>query len=324
MTSQKRVVVIGGTGFLGFHTIKTFRQHGWQTTAIGLPQKQPADHLPDDVQVHYLDIEGVDDRQIIHLLSDHDALIYAAGLDDRHTPEKPAYPVFRRANVDVPLRVLGLAKEAGIQRAVVFGSYFYHFARRWPELKLSERHPYIRSRTEQGQTLCFLPGLHVNILELPYIFGGMPTPGWKPLWSPLVKYLRMSKTIYYMRGGTACISANTVGQAAYGAITRGEPGVCYPIGQENLSWQEMLSRLAAADGRSITVKTIPDKTLKFGLHLYWLYHTIQGKESGLDPRHFAALQTAETFIDPHAASTALGYELDSLDTAFHETVSAIP
>ena len=36
MPSQKRVYVIGGTGFLGYHTIQEFLAQGWDATALGL------------------------------------------------------------------------------------------------------------------------------------------------------------------------------------------------------------------------------------------------------------------------------------------------
>ena len=64
------------------------------------------------------------------------------------------------------------------------------------------------------------------VLELPYIFGAMPIPGWKPLWTPLVKYIRSSKTIFYMKGGTACISARTLGRTILAAVERGESRKC--------------------------------------------------------------------------------------------------
>ena len=45
--------------------------------------------------------------------------------------------------------VCRLAREAGMRKAVVFSSYFLECDKRWPELRLSEVHPYIRSRVEQ-------------------------------------------------------------------------------------------------------------------------------------------------------------------------------
>jgi nucleoside-diphosphate-sugar epimerase len=101
------------------------------------------------------------------------------------TPKKPAYPKFRRANVETPLRLFQLAAQAGVERAVVLGSYFVHFDRLWPKLKLAERHPYIRSRVEQEKALTSIPGLETCVLELSYIFGALPFHGWKLLWTPL-------------------------------------------------------------------------------------------------------------------------------------------
>jgi len=45
-----------------------------------------------------------------------------------------------------------------------------------------------------------------------------------------------------MKGGTACISARTVGRAFVAAVERDKAGKAYPICQENLTWTQMLSR----------------------------------------------------------------------------------
>jgi nucleoside-diphosphate-sugar epimerase len=322
MAPSKRVFVVGGTGFLGYHAIQEFLEKGWTATAVGLPPGPPPDLYPPAVKLVLQDLEQASDQALVSLLSGAQALVFAAGLDDRYTPRKPAYPAFRHANVEVPLRLLRLAQEAGVRRAVVLGSYFAHFHRLWPGLRLAERHPYIRSRVEQEQALTSIPGLDVCVLELPYIFGALPIPGWKPLWAPLVGYLRSSRTILYMHGGTACISARTVGRAILAAAERGEAGRCYPIGQENLTWSALLARLARADGRHLRVVTLPTVLVRAGLLGFWLYHEMQGKEGGLDPRYFAPLQTAETYIDPGESQAALGFEPGDLEEAFAATIRA--
>lgn len=319
---MRRVFIIGGTGFLGYHAIQEFLANGWEVTALGLPPAPPADLYPAAVKVALLPIESASDADLLSLLRGHEALVFAAGMDDRVLPMKPAYPKFHHANVEMPARLLTLAKQAGVRKAVVLGSYFAHFHRRWPELRLAERHPYIRSRIEQEQAVTSIPGLDVNVLELPYIFGAMPVPGWRPMWAPLVRYLRSSKTILYMKGGTACVSAKTVGRVIFAAVERGQPGACYPVDGENLTWAEMLSRLAAADGRKVRVVALPKLLIKVGLLGLWLVHSLQGKEHGLDPRQFADLQTAETFLDPMPTQQALGYEPADLDEAFRDTAAA--
>jgi len=130
-------------------------------------------------------------------------------MDDRYTPKKTAYPKLYHANVEVPVRVLRLAEQAGVKHAVVYRSYFAYFHRLWPEMKLAERHPYIPGCVAQGRAVTSLPGLDVDVLELPYIFGD-PLGG-KPLWCPLVMYIRTAPLVIYTRGGTACATAKMVG-----------------------------------------------------------------------------------------------------------------
>ena len=322
MQRSRRVFIVGGTGFLGYHTAREFLAKGWGVTVLGLPPAPPADLFPASVKVIIRDLEQLPDGELLALLRGHEVLVYAAGLDDRYTPRKPAYPAFHHANVEVPVRVLRLAQQAGVRRVVVMGSYFAHFNRLWPELKLAEQHPYIRSRIEQEETLLSIPGLDVDVLELPYIFGGIPVPGWRPLWKPLVSYLRSAGTIFYMKGGTACIAVETVGRAVVGVVEHGLASTCYPIGGENLTWTEMLTRLAAADGRQVQVIPLPRWVVQLGMWGVSLVHWLQGKESGLDLRHFASLQTAETYLDPQPSQGALGYESADLRDAFRQTVEA--
>lgn len=320
--TKQRVFVVGGTGFLGYHVIREFFSKGWGVTALGLPPTPPVNLYPATVNIVLRDLDAATDEELLRLLRGHNSLVYAAGMDDRYTPKKPAYTKFYHANVEIPVRVLRLAEQAGIKKAVVFGSYFAYFHRLRPEMKLAERHPYVRSRVEQEKVITSIQGLEVNVLELPYIFGSMPIPGWKPLWFPLVKYIRSTPIVFYMRGGTACVSAGTVGKAAYGAIERGIANTCYPIGQENLTWTQMLVRLARADGRAVWVVTLPSWIIKLGMFGVLLIHILQGKESGLNLCYFASLQTIKTFIDPQPSQEALGYQTGNLDDAFQETVEA--
>jgi nucleoside-diphosphate-sugar epimerase len=305
MQSKKRVFVVGGNGFLGYYIVQEFLNNGWEATALGLPPIPPANVFPAAAKI---------------ILCDLEALVYAAGMDDRYTPKKPAYPKFYHANVEVPLRVLRLAKQAGVKHAMVFGSYFSHFHRIWPGMKLAEHHPYIRSRVEQERAVTSLAGLDVDVLELPYIFGN---PLWRnSLWPPLVKYIRYTPLVFFMHGGTACIAAKTVGNAAFKAIEQGHKSTCYPIGEEYLTWTQMLTRLARADGRKLRVVHLPSWVIHLGMLGIFFLHNLQGKESGLNLVYFTQLQTAETYIDPKPSQDALGFQMGDLDEAFKGTVEA--
>ena len=100
----------------------------------------------------------------------------------------------------------------------------------------------------------------------------------------MVKYIH-STPFFYMKGGTACISAKTVGRAVVSALEGGEAGKCIPIGDENLTWPELLTHQAAADGRQIRVVSLSTWLIKTGLYGLWLVHQLLGRETGLNPHN---------------------------------------
>jgi nucleoside-diphosphate-sugar epimerase len=319
------ILIVGGTGFLGWHAAQEFLRRGHRISVLALPPIPVEGLLPAGTQVHLADLCQLSDSAVRALLEGSDGVVFAAGADDRVVPPAPAYPFFHRANVEACVRLFRLAREAGVQRGVLLGSYFAHFDRIWPELKLAERHPYIRSRREQEEQslLATMPHLQLVILELPYVFGSMP--GRVPLWSPLIQYVRSSRVLLYPKGGANMIAVQHVGEAIVGAIERGRGGERYLVGDENLKWTDFLSRLSLlAAGKRKPVITIPTFLFRLKMQSVARRHKSSGKESGLDPAAFTQLMTANTFFDPGPSRRALGYGQGGLDGALRDTVEACP
>lgn len=315
-----RVMIIGGTGLLGYHAVRELLKRGHMVDILALPPLPASGLFPGEVKIQLGDLEVFPDGEPRKHLRGHDAVIFAAGVDDRVTPKTPAYPFFRRHNVESTHRLAELARQSGVQRFIILGSYFAYFHRIWPHLELTRYHPYIRSRVEQTAAAQAAGGAQMAVitLELPYIFGVMP--GRTPLWKPLVRYAASGFPLFYPSGGTTCVSVTQVAQAIAGALERGEPGACYPIGGENLTWSELLSRITRFAGREKKTITLPTWLVKAGARLFKLWHSLKGMESGLNPVRFIDLQTACTFIDPALSSGALGYKLGALDEVLIATV----
>jgi nucleoside-diphosphate-sugar epimerase len=314
-------IIIGGTGFLGYYAGRELLGRGHAVTALGLAGEIKDEAYLRQVQVILQNIETAKDDELLAHFRGKEALVYSTGADDRLTPKRPAYPFFYHHNVEVTTRVLNLAKRAGIKRVVVLGSYFVHFARIWPEMKLSEHHPYIRSRIEQEKA-CFelaTDGFDVMFIELPYIFGGMA--GRKPLWVPLVNMAR-SGTVYFCTGGTNCVSVRSVSEAIAGAVERGQSGQAYLVGDENLTWEQMFQGFGRGLGRPVKVVSLPKVALQMVMFFFHVSDWLQGRERGLDPLSFTHLQSANTFFDAQVSQQALGYSRGSLEQAFKDTVEA--
>ena len=318
------VFIVGGTGFLGYYTTLELLKQGHSVSTVSLPPMPAKKLLPDEVKVELADLNKMCDEEVKRLLQGIDAVIYAAGVDDRSVPPKPAYPYFYQGNVVSTERLMRLARQAGVKRAVVFSSYFLYFDRIWPEMALVHKHPYIRSRKEQADAAINAGGdtLDVMILELPYIFGNMP--GRVPLWQPLLRYIGSKlPAVFYVGGGTTMISVLDVAAAAVGALKHGKAGAHYPLGGENLTWVDFITRLSTLMGKRKKVITLPKWLVKLGAAFVNLSYTLKSKESGLDMVPFIDLQTRNTFIDPLPSQKALEYTANSLDDAFKDTIEAI-
>ena len=315
-------LIVGGTGFIGYHAVLELVRRGHRVSVLALPPLPAAPLLPSQVRVMLADLNTLPDTDLQALLACHDAVVYAAGADDRVTPRRPAYDFFYNANVQPSVRLFTLARGAGIRRGVLLGSYFTYFDRLWPQMALAQHHPYIRSRVEQARQALAVsqPDLALMILELPYIFGAMP--GRTPLWLPLIRYVDSALPLFFPAGGTNMIAVQHVGEAIAGALERGRAGERYVIGDENLAWADWLSRLARLLGREKRVITAPAAAVRGAARCVRLYHRLQGREGGLDPVAFVALQTANTFFDPSPSRDELGYGSGGLDQALHDTVRA--
>ncbi len=317
-----RVLIVGGTGFIGYHSVREFLRRGFEVTVLALPPMPKNDLFPDDVKVILSDINRLNDEFLKELLCGCYAVVFAAGADDRTLPRSPAYEFYYKANVKSSERLFRLARDAGVKRGVLISSYFAHYDRIWPEMKLSFHHPYIRSRIEQESVSLesSLPDLELVILELPYVFGSMP--GRPPLWKHLINYIRLPIPLFYTKGGTNCVSVKNVAEAVVGAVEYGRGGERYLIGDENITWHELLGRLCFLIGRNKRVVELPTTLVRFIMRAVYIFFKLRGRESGLDPVEMVRLHTMNTFFDPGPSKRILKHGGGGLNEALSDTVMA--
>lgn len=316
-----RVLLIGGTGFVGYHAALELNRRGHEVVALARTAPKD-DLLPIEIGIVLGDVCRLGEADLFTLLEAMDAVVFAAGADERTVPAAPAYAYFHDANVDPVVRLVAAAKRADVHRVVILGSCFSFFDRLWPQLRIAERHPYVRSRLAQSEQALAAAdgGVDVITLELSYIFGS--TPGRVPLWAPLVRYVTSRAPLLSPKGGTNMIAVDDVAEAIAGAVEHGVGSTRYLVGDENVTWGEFLQRLAAAAGLERRVITMPTSMVRTGMLAVRTYHSMRGKESGLDPVALVELQTRETFFDPSISKRQLGYRGGRLDDAFERTVVA--
>ncbi len=318
------IIVIGGTGFLGYHTILAGLGKGHSFGALAIPDVELGDWFPREVSVLSGDVFAMTAPELKEVFTGYDCMVYAVGPDDRVVPPAPAYEFFHTRLVENCAKALAAAREAGVKHCVVLNSYFAYFDRIWPKLKLRERHPYIKCRVEQAEAAIAAGGdaMAVMILELPYIFGSMP--GRVPLWKEvfLDKYVK-GGTVFFPRGGTNMITAAHVGEAVIGALERGVHGERYTIGDENHTYNEMLDMMLSALGERKRIVNIPKWVAVLAGRMVERGRRKQGLQGGLDGRYLMQdILTRELYFDPTETSEALGYGRGGLYEAIIDTMKA--
>jgi dihydroflavonol-4-reductase len=302
----KRVMIIGGTGLLGYHAGLEFLRRGYVVSALAIDDVDLKGWFPKEIEVMHADLYSMTSEALVEMMRGHHAMVYAMGPDDRSVPVAPAAHFFREKLVDTSARAFKAAQQAGVERAVLLGSYFHHFHRIMPHLELARRHPYIGARIEQEAAVLDAAGssMDVVILELPYIFGTMPNR--VPLWKEVFfdRLLKMNP-ILYPDGGSSMICVESVAEAIAGAVSRGENGARYTIGDQNIRWKEMFSIMframevrrkfihipfwmAAPAGKWLMIRE-QRRSREPGLNLYYIFRDIISRDFFLDPAKSAAL-----------------------------------
>ncbi len=281
--------MVGASGLVGQHVVERLRERRHEVTAAARTAREGVDRTFDATTVTEAELAG--------LLAGHDGVVFAAGTDDRVVPRKPSYPHFHQGNVEAVVKLLGAARKAGVTSAVVLGSYYTHFDREHPEWELAITHPYVRSRVEQARAgrEAAGPNLPVAVLELPFVFGraGDRLPNWS---GGLDRWVRSRSPLLAPPGGSAATTATSVAEAAVRALEE-RSGADVPVVDENLTWKDLISRVATAAGHSREVHDLPGVVVRGALNLTGLAQTLTGKQSGMNPARLGDLMLRELFVE---------------------------
>ena len=281
-------MIVGGTGFLGYYTAKLALSKGYEVGSISildddLVNKDLSSWYPKEIKNQLIDVFEASEETLEEAMKGYDYMIYAVGPDDRYTPKAPSYDFFHYRLVESVGKVFRAAEKAGIKKAAVYNSYFAYFDRRYPEMKLKEKHPYIRCRVEQAALLNEQKkNMEVVVLELPYIFGSMEArlPIWRDVF--LDRYVNGHKTVFFSKGSTTMTAVKHIAEAGMGAIEYGKDGERYPIGDQNKSFKWMLSYMSECKGVKKKIVLPPTWMCVLGAKAIVNADRKKGLEGGLD------------------------------------------
>ena len=319
-----KVFMIGGTGLLGCEAARIFIERGHDVTSVALPPLPQGAPIPEAMHLEFCNIYEKSDDEIKDFLKGMDCFVFAAGVDERVEFKAPVYDSYYKFNIAPLKRILPLCKEVGVKKAVILGSYFSYLAKEKPEMKLTEKHPYIRSRIDQENVAFSFAddNFDVSVLELPYIFGTQP--GRKPVWVILIEQLRRMDKLpctLYPAGGTAMLTVRQVGEVIVGAAERSKGAKAWPISMYNLTWKEFLKIVYDARGMGANRKiiSIPPWMMKMGLGSVVKDYKARGVDSGIDPMGLPDIMDLNLFI-PDSYAKELGATDDDIKAAIFDSI----
>lgn len=323
--TQRAVLVIGGTGFIGYHIVHSLLDEGCSVSVLCRDTRNA--ELLFDGKVHAIagNVHELHTSDYVTLLEGFTGVVFAAGVDERSKIEGNADDFYYRNNIWPCEQLFNALPETGVQHAVLLNSIFAWLDSQKPELGLTTHHAYIRSRVEQNRvaheavhnSTCIL-----TTLQVPWIFGSSPHR--ESQWQGLVNYVRGGVPVHCINGSVNIMSVQSLAQAVCGALRYPVYSSTIPVGDYNMTHAELMQAIAQCAGRpDVRVHILSDDFFRDILSLGSFFHDVFGLEAGLDMAHLPELLLQDIVFDPVESQQLLHYAGGDWLQALQETVDTV-
>ncbi|HSW47918.1 MAG TPA: NAD(P)-dependent oxidoreductase, partial [Candidatus Saccharimonadales bacterium] len=253
---MKKVLITGGTGFLGVHLARLFLKKNYQVTLFDLSELDAKD-LIGKVNVIIGDVRNA--KTLDRALKNQDYVVHAAAA----LPIQLDKEVIFGVNIDGTKNVLSAALKNKIKRLVFISSTaVYGVPKHLPETETAPLDPighYGISKIE-GEKLCMeyqKRGLQVNIIR-PKTFLGIERLGVFELW---FEAMYQNKRVFILGNGNnkyQLLAVTDIADAIEKALTCKANGEIFNIGAEKYgTWRSDLGFVIKKTGSKSKITSIP-------------------------------------------------------------------
>jgi len=304
-----RILVTGGTGFLGGHLLQFLSRRGERVRVLTRAATPALDALDVEIQTGSI----LDPAAVERALDGVEGVYHLAGLVSR---DPAAAAQMFEVHVEGTRLLLEKARAAQVRRVVVASTsgtvavstdpdeisteespLRYELARRWP---------YYLSKIYQEKLCLEAGGIEVVCINPSLLLG----PGDVRLSSTgdVLKFLRREIPVV-PSGGLNFVDARDAAAGAILAMERGRPGQRYLLAGPNWTMQEFFLRLGRASGVRPPTVRIPDAAARLGARIVDGLYRLGGadRRAPVDP---VSVEMAQHFwyCDASRARTELGWE----------------
>jgi dihydroflavonol-4-reductase len=254
-----KILIVGGCGLLGATSALRLAVRGHAVTLAG---RNPP--LPDSpiARFAFERFDFLSDMERAPALLDgFDAMIFTAGQDPKMIPPDPRDPhayidrasaagrLLLHANGVMVPRLFAAARDAGVEVAINVGTFYPQVI---PEALAANAYMQSRKDADDGLRALSRPGFRAMSVNPSWVMGAIPAMRF-PLWENYIRYAAdvPAQSAFAPPGGTNIISLDIVADAVEGALERGKGGHSYLLGDQNVTFQQLLGAFFAGFGRPV-------------------------------------------------------------------------
>ncbi|WP_319420167.1 hopanoid-associated sugar epimerase [Pleurocapsa sp. FMAR1] len=315
-----RAFITGGTGFIGANLVRLLLQQGYVVKAL-VRENSCLDNLTSlDVEIVRGDLN---DRHLAQEMSDCQVLFHVAA---QYSLWQSDRELLYRSNVLGTRNILSCARQAGIERTVYTSSVAAIGVNDGVAVNETYQSPvdklvgyYKKSKyyaeqeavkaVQQGQDIVIVnPSTPIGALDL------KPTPTGEII----VRFLQR-KMPFYVDTGLNLIDVKDVAWGHILALEKGITGDRYILGNQNLTFAQLLDKLAKITGLPAPKSTIP----------YWIPYSVAWLEESIFARlgkqptiaiDGVRMSKQKMFYDATKAVSKLSLPQSSIDQALEDAV----
>lgn len=316
-----KILVTGSTGLVGGNLVRKLIDSGEKIKVLLRKTSKPVAFKPDEVEIVYGDI--TDKNSLLEALKDCNYLYHSAAMVTMWTPDEKSKKQIHEVNVKGTINCLEAALENKIKRMIFVSTVdalgirdknnpadeTVDFSCGMKQLNV----PYANTK-HQAQLECLKfvnKGLDVVIVNPTFMFGAYDA---KPSSGQMIIAVKKGMALMYSEGGNNFVDVEDVVAAMITAMQKGKTGECYILGNENLPYKEIFTRIAKVVKARPPLLKAPKFLIKVGGHLGDIYGKLTNTEVPVNST-YTKFANIYHYFNPQKARKELGLKQTPVEVA---------
>jgi dihydroflavonol-4-reductase len=313
-----KVLLTGATGLLGSNIAQKLIESGYQVKALVRPQSNKV--AIKDLELEYCFGDIGEETSVLNAVQGCEVVIHAAA----NTAQGANLQQYKYDNLVGTQNIIKASKRVSRLIYISTAGFFKTIAKEIANEhdlphNSSQMNSYTRSKFEAQELVMSeiknhaLPAV---ILNPSFMIGQRDA---KPSSGKILLFYLKNKILFYPLGGKNFVDVEDVAQATVNAISKGQIGQSYIVGNQNLSYYNFFEKVSAVSGKRKTKIAIPNNLLKIAGHFGSIYNHYFYKQVALDYTNSLVL-TQNYFYDSSRAIKALDLPQTPIENSIDKAI----